>query len=98
MALDLADAPTEPAGHETQPVDVTQVRRRVLPFAASAATSRRVAGAPSGADRNSGAPDAAETVLLSLGDGRRRLVRFDPQTGRPLARPYWELVPAETSR
>ncbi len=66
---------------ETASVDIAAIARRVLAFEKPAAT-----GAPAPAP-GSGAPPAAAAPP------GRRLVRFDPNTGAPLAEPYWEDIP-----
>jgi hypothetical protein len=93
-AAGYAEAPTEPEELQTQPVDITEIRRRSLPFDSSARSPLAVASAaPAEACRGRDSAHADETVTLSLDSGRRRLVRFEPETGRPLAQPYWEIVP-----
>lgn len=67
---------------ETASVDIAAIARRVLAFEKPAAT-----GAPAPSP-GSGAPPAAAAPP------GRRLVRFDPNTGAPLAEPYWEDIPA----
>lgn len=67
-----------------------------MPFDSSAtsslATSSRAPGEEH-RDRGSGDANRDETMALNLGGARRRLVRFDPETGKPVPLQYWEIVP-----
>ena len=65
-----------------------------MPFDSSATSSLATSSrAPGEASRGSGDANGDETMALNLGGARRRLVRFDPETGKPVPLPYWEIVP-----
>lgn len=93
MAFVLEDAPTEPGGYGTQGMNDANLRSESLPFDPSGTSPLATAGhGRSGPEPGPPLPEAGETAV-SPGNGRVRLVRFDPQTGQRVARPYWEIVP-----
>lgn len=92
MAFVLEDAATEPGGYGTQSMSDTPARNGGLPFDPTGTSPLATAGRPPGAATEPACPEAGET-MVSPRDGRLRLVRFDPQTGLPVAYPYWERIP-----
>lgn len=84
--------PKGPMSGETTDIDVAALARAALAF-------RPSPGGPSGGPRTAElpappVPPAPPASAANEGPvPGRRLVRFDPKTGTPLATPYWEDVP-----
>lgn len=81
----LVPARPPPASYgETTDVDIAAIARRVTAFEKAPGAAPRPGAAAEG-------PVPSQGTAAPPG---KRLVRFDPNTGAPLATPYWEDVPA----
>jgi hypothetical protein len=79
---------------ETAEVDVSSLLRPTVPFHPSGPPATAVAVPAVRSPAPAQSPGSTGTVEIDLSAMlRRRLVRFDPQTGAPLAAPYWEEIP-----
>jgi hypothetical protein len=86
------------SGTEEFNLDALMKRPRPVPFEAAAPRQSAPAATPEkpGAQRNTAIEQEAAAARRTAAQGtgpQRRLVRFDPQTGQPLAQPYWEELP-----